>query len=380
MSVGISPGFPIEKETANLPATAPIHLWGQLPAPDSSDFPDALTQIYRDIFVNFYGRWHCSVLQSDSWVMCVISWQSIISICIDAKNQDLRKLFWMRAFNRRWPSWSVDSSWLRSLCTWISALRILIASESFLRVFFVDVFGGMILIHAPLPPVPRGEKQSQPWRPCRSLMRSWCLKVLELRSLQDGLAVFPPARAHETWRNKPAMLKQQLEQFLSTWLFCSMIQIGAKNAQGWFSVPPFKGLHSIGMCWPLCFYLLARSHRCLHKNQTNSGTVRKTSNCLFYPEFVNMLLWGCTPPNVNIPLNLNIHILYHIVQQKTACHTGRCNVKVCEGWKWDMLDAIKIRLHADVKVVIFQMPNIPMGPGPRWMEKLETYYISVSCN
>ena len=66
------------------------------------------------------------------------------------------------------------------------------------------------------------------------------------------------------------------------------------------------------MCWPLCFYLLARSYGCLHKNQTSSGTARKTrSNCLFHPELVNMLMWGCRPLNGNIPVNLTKHTCFN---------------------------------------------------------------------
>ena len=130
------------------------------------------------------------------------------------KTEDLRRLFGVRAFNKRWPSWSVDSSWLRSLCTW-SAAEVSWLLWDQLWVFW----GSFSSRHLCLQFCAERSNLSLEavyW----SLMHwdPWCLKSkdLELRSLQDELAVFLQALAHETWRNKhnkPAMLKQQLQQF-----------------------------------------------------------------------------------------------------------------------------------------------------------------------
>lgn len=214
---GISHGFVVEKkQTAQLPATAPIDLSGQLPAPDSSswlprcfdtDWPWHFRELLRRVTLQRGTGWQLSQL-------CQLMTQFWENMRKQLKTEDLRRLFgaaslqqtltilvsgfqlaseslhlkcaevsWL-LWDQLWVFWGSFSS--RHLCLQFCAERSNLSLEA--------VYWS--LMH---------------WDP-------WCLKSkdLELRSLQDELAVFLQALAHETWRNKhnkPAMLKQQLQQF-----------------------------------------------------------------------------------------------------------------------------------------------------------------------
>lgn len=124
MSVGILHGFAVEKKT-NSPTAC-----------NCSDRPFRSASRSWQLSMTSRMLWHRLTVTflytstaRDIAARYRVTVESVVSINYTVlrkqlKTEDLRRLFGVRAFNKRWPSWSVDSSWLRSLCTW-SALRFL---------------------------------------------------------------------------------------------------------------------------------------------------------------------------------------------------------------------------------------------------------------
>ena len=138
----------------------------------------------------------------------------------------------------------------------------------------------------PLPSVLRGGKQSQPslchvthsgWRDAWNIVRSvrslLLSQALKLRSLHDGLAVFPQAPAHETWRNKPGNMPKRVH---AAWYQLEPRMYGVTSCPAF----PASQQH-----WHVLTALLLSPvlQWTLPAQKTSSWTARKTrSNCHCY--------------------------------------------------------------------------------------------------
>lgn len=91
----------------------------------------------------------------------------------------------------------------------------------------------------------------------------------------------------------------------------SMIQIGTKNVRRENVLSRLSRVSTTLACADRSASIswLAVMAAC---TKTKQAVARKTrSNCLFHPELVNMLMWGCTPLNGNIPVNLTKHTCFN---------------------------------------------------------------------